>query len=177
MKLSKALTLFLVLASAPAAASDPADQVYGLIDARLELMQPVAAWKHDQGVAVEDKAREAVVLEKAVEAAVAQGIEPAGAEAFFRQQIEAAKEIQFCWLARWEEGAATPPAQVPDLKTEIRPQLIAIGAELLRSTKDSLATQAPFALTPFQASVEVECLSTETRDGLFQALSAMQLAP
>ncbi len=85
------------------------------------MMQPAAAWEDTRGVAVEDKAREAIVLEKAVEAAKARGIAPQGSEAFFRAQIEVAKEIQFCWLERWESSAATPPAEVPDLKTEIRP--------------------------------------------------------
>lgn len=178
MRMGAAILLLLAVAPVTAASAEsPSERVYDLIDARLELMRPVAAWKDARGVAVEDRAREAVVLEKAVQAAGESGIEPESAAAFFLSQIEAAKEIQFCWLARWEMGTATPPEEVPDLKAEFRPQLIRIGADLLSATQESLATEAAFTRAGFQSAVQVDCLSEETRDGLFEPLSAMRLAP
>jgi hypothetical protein len=46
---------------------------------------------------------------------------------FFTAQIEAAKAMQLCWIARWTNGAASPPAEAPDLSSEIRPRLSEIG--------------------------------------------------
>lgn len=176
MRYLAVVSFLLTLAIAGSAAAEtPSARVYSLIDARLELMQPVAAWKNARGVAVEDREREAVVLEKAVEAAAERGIEPESAVAFFRSQIEAAKEIQFCWLQRWENGSAAPPSAVPDLKAEIRPQLIEIGADLLSATQQSLAAGAGFDLAAFRSAVEVDCLSGETRDLLFEALTSLRL--
>ncbi len=166
----------ILLVPASAAAEGASNQAYQLIDQRLELMQPVAAWKLDRGVAVEDKEREAVVLAKAVEAAGERGIDPEGAAAFFAAQIEAAKEIQFCWLERWDSGAATPPTEVPDLKADIRPQLIQIGADLLTSVQEGLSQKETLHLAAFQDTVEVDCLSAETRDGLFDALTQLELS-
>ncbi len=177
MRSLAAVSLVLVLSTASGAAAEtPSEEVYDLIDARLELMQPVAAWKDARGIAVEDKAREAVVLDKAVKAAAERGVEAESAAAFFRAQIEAAKEIQFCWLERWESGTAAPPSEVPDLKADIRPQLIQIGADLLTATQESLAMETRFELEDFRTAVQVDCLSDQTRDVLFQALSAMQLS-
>lgn len=173
------LLLVLAAGSPSLAAEGDAEAAFQLIDARLELMKPVAAWKQAEGAAVEDKAREAVVVEKAVEAAGKRNIDPEGAAAFFRAQIEAAKEIQVCWIDRWTAGTATPPAEVPDLKSEIRPQLIKIGGELLAAVEANLSDGEGFpasALPAFQAAVQVDCLSDETRDGLFEALSRMRLA-
>ncbi len=161
------------------AAAETSSEAFRLIDARLELMQPVAAWKDARGVAVEDREREAVVLEKAVAAAEESGIAPDTAAAFFRAQIEAAKEIQVCWIERWTSGEAVRPGEVPDLKEEIRPQLIQIGAELLAAVRERLGSGAPFLaeeLPAFRAAVEVDCLTEETRDGLFEALTRMTLA-
>ncbi len=172
------LLLTLAAGSPGLAAEDDAGAVFELIDARLELMLPVAAWKQANDAAVEDKAREAVVVEKAVEAASLHNIDPEGAAVFFRAQIEAAKEIQVCWIERWSAGEATPPVEVPDLKGEIRPQLIEIGGKLLAAVETTLDSGESFTATDlpaFRTTVRVDCLSDETRDTLFEALTQMRL--
>ena len=66
-------------------------------------------------------------------------------------QIDAAKAVQAHWFARWDGGETPPiPAQVPDLVEVIRPQLLALGAQIVAA-----ATQAS------------ECDSVGTIDGTF----------
>ncbi|MEM9046757.1 MAG: gamma subclass chorismate mutase AroQ [Pseudomonadota bacterium] len=127
--------LIAILLSGPVAA----DELMTSITDRLSLMKPVAAWKQARGVPVEDRAREEVVLAKAAENAEAEGIDPATVRPFFAAQIEAAKDIQRCWIAEWAQGAAAPPEDVPDLKADIRPKLLSLGQQILGGIKTDLA--------------------------------------
>ncbi|NIP77428.1 MAG: chorismate mutase, partial [Xanthomonadales bacterium] len=63
--------------------------------------KPVAAWKHARGKPVEDLEREAVVVDRAAADAAAAGLDPETARPFFMAQIDAAKSVQHCWIARW----------------------------------------------------------------------------
>jgi len=166
--------------SGPAAAADAAaDRVFTLIHQRLALMQPVAAFKWIEKRPVEDLAREAVVLDKATEQAVNAGLAPDGARAFFQAQILAAKDIQNCWIARWHTGAATPPDSAPDLASEVRPKLIAIGNDLLAAIGAALAQQATFGPAlegAFQQQVALDCLSPQSAAAVYRALGELTLA-
>jgi len=168
------------LISAPVQATNPnSGTVFDLIAARLALMKPVAAWKHTNAVAVEDLAREAVVLDKAASGAAETGIAPETIRPFFAAQIEAAKAIQTCWIARWEAGHATPPADPPDLRSDIRPRLISLGANLLAAVRQALddghridgAEAASFA-----AAVDTDCLDRESRGAIYTGLTQVRLA-
>ncbi len=145
---------------------------------RLALMKPVAAWKRDHGVAVEDRAREAIVLESATEQAAKAGLAVETARPFFEAQIAAAKNIQRCWIARWDAGAP-PPRPPPDLGTEIRPKLLEIGAALLTDVRAALAGGVAFDETraaAFAAATDLDCLSAAARDAIYRQLSGLQLA-
>jgi chorismate mutase len=161
-------------------AADPrADAVYERVAARLALMKPVAAWKRANGVAVEDLEREAVVLERSTADAAAAGIAAETAAPFFQAQIEAAKEIQRCWLDRWKDGKEPMPETTPDLVTEIRPRLLEIGGALLSEAQAALEDGATFDETggeSFAARVDVDCLSPATRDVIYQRLAGLRLA-
>lgn len=65
-------------------------------------MRSVAAYKWERQLAIEDEARETLVLEKARLSALKPGIAPDTAEAFFISQIDAAKDIQRYWFGQWE---------------------------------------------------------------------------
>ena len=81
-------------ARAPAAAEpDRAEAVFALIDERLSWMPAVAAWKHAAGAPVEDAAREAGVIERAVADGGAAGLAPASTAAFFRAQSEQSSQL------------------------------------------------------------------------------------
>ena len=171
--------LLATLAAAPPAAADPlADRVFARIAERLALMRPVAAWKRVHGGAIEDPAREAIVLEKASAAAVAAGLVAGPARAFFAAQIEAAKEIQRCWIARWDAGEP-PPEPALDLRSEIRPMLVEIGAATLADIQAALASGMLFdriRAADFAATADLDCLSPAARDAIYRELSALRLA-
>ncbi len=96
---------------------------------RLALMRAVAAFKWSNRLPVEDAAREAVVLAEAEGAALRHGLDVDGVRALFAAQIEAAKEIQSYWFDRWSQGPG--PESSPDLVSELRPRLLAIGDRML----------------------------------------------
>jgi chorismate mutase len=160
-------------------APDPlADAVFERIGERLALMKAVAAWKQEHGVAVEDRAREAVVLENATEQAAKAGLAAETAQPFFEAQIEAAKDIQRCWLSRWDAGA--PLLDSPaNLETEIRPKLLELGVVLLTDVKAALAAGVVFDQTrvaAFTAATDLDCLSSAAREAIYRQLSGLRLA-
>ena len=174
-----AALLALLVPAAPALAEPLADAVFEGIAGRLSLMKSVAAWKRAKGVAVEDRAREAVVLENATAAAAAAGLDPATARAFFAAQIAAAKEVQRCWIGRWEAGEAPPPESAPDLETEIRPALLALDRALLDGIAAALARDIAFdeaRAADFAAAADVACLPAASRDAVFRRLGQLRLA-
>ncbi|MEO0623321.1 MAG: gamma subclass chorismate mutase AroQ [Pseudomonadota bacterium] len=174
-----ALAVTLIAAPAPASAED-AGTVHGLIADRLALMKPVAAWKMDRGAPVEDLEREAVVLDKAVASAEENGLDGATARPFFEAQIAAAKAIQTCWIGRWGYGEATPPTEVPDLREEIRPQLIDLGARMLEAIGGALEAGVTFdgaGKAAFDERVDLPCLDRFSRLRIYTALGGIKRSP
>lgn len=163
MRINTLLIILLVALPQAAAAEAP---LFQLIDARLALMRSVAAYKWEHQLAIEDAAREDIVLDRARLAALKAGIAPDTAEAFFISQINAAKDIQRYWFEKWQQGSA--PAIAPDLNTEIRPQLIALGDEITQGL--SAMNTASNQRSEFNRAVSVEGLTQERKNALFQAL-------
>jgi chorismate mutase-like protein len=120
------------LRAAPQFARDSqlVDHVFDLIDRRLALMPEVAAWKYRQQRPIADLARERDVIEQSSADAEAIHLDREAARAFFSAQIVLARAIQAQLFREWESRNETPPT-ARDLGTEIRPQLDAIGRELL----------------------------------------------
>ena len=173
-----AVAAILAMLAAPVVAEPLAAAVFERIAERLALMAPVAAWKHAHGVAVEDRAREAVVLDEATRQAAAAGLVGETARPFLVAQIEAAKVVQRCWIGRWEAGAP-PSGPPPDLKTEIRPQLLKIDAALLTAIGSALAKGVVFDQTrapDFAAALDLDCLPVIARDAVYEALAGVRRA-
>jgi cyclohexadienyl dehydratase len=160
------LALLIILLVAPPQTATAEEPLFKLIDARLTLMRSVAAYKWEHQLAIEDEARETIVLDNARLSALKAGIAPDSAEAFFISQIDAAKEIQRYWFGTWKQGSA--PGTAPNLNTEIRPQLIALGDEITRglSSMNNISNQR----SEFNTAVSVEGLTQERKTALFQAL-------
>jgi len=133
------LLVFLCLLMSPInAASSPVnilefERLLSLVDQRLQLMQNVAAYKYANHIAIENKQREKVVLASAIASARKLQLDPATLEPFFRLQIEVAKKIQKGWIDSWKAEGVVPASKniTADLKTEIRPALIVLGAQLV----------------------------------------------
>ncbi|MDH3665638.1 MAG: gamma subclass chorismate mutase AroQ [Paracoccaceae bacterium] len=175
-----AIAVLIALASGPAGADDPMRMlVYDLITQRLALMKPVAAWKHARGTPVEDLEREAVVVDRAAADAALAGLDPETARPFFVAQIEAAKAIQICWIARWEADEAAKMTDPPDLNSEIRPELLAIGTTLLDAIRLALAEGVDFDpdnASKFWEAVDLDCLDPAARDAIHRRLGGIRLA-
>ncbi|HEX7037512.1 MAG TPA: gamma subclass chorismate mutase AroQ [Pseudomonadales bacterium] len=170
--LNGALGLVLTLALlGPVGASpvtDGPEELYRLIDARLELMDEVAAFKWQSGLPVEDREREAVVLEQAVTDALHFGFTPETSRAFFEAQIEAAKSIQRHWLERWQAGEEPP--QAADLNEAIRPELSRLGSRIIAAAASAGAVDRE----RFEAAVAVTGLDPGAREQVFAALEGLK---
>jgi cyclohexadienyl dehydratase len=118
-------------APVPVAPATPLEALLAAMDERLMLMPIVGASKREEGLPLEAPERETRVLDagvSAVAAAARRMASPpppeAAVRAFFRAQIEAAKQVQ--WAALHDDGFATPEP-LPDLESELRPALLRIG--------------------------------------------------
>jgi chorismate mutase len=104
----------------------------GLIEERLSLMTDVARAKWNNGSAIEDPIREQQLLADVGVKAQTLGISAEWAQHFFRLQIEAAKEVQYCLFAQWTAAGQRPFPEVLDLRTAIRPKLDRLTVQILQ---------------------------------------------
>lgn len=110
----------------------PLDRLKAGVAVRLEIARDVAWAKAQTGAPVLDVEREKAVLAALVKQGEAAGLTRVRVETFFTAQIAASREVQTELLAAWAAGAAERPKTAPlDLKTQIRPRLDAVGAELI----------------------------------------------
>jgi len=168
--LKTALTSLLLLAVPTSPHAEPSD-LFEAIDKRLSYMRAVAAWKADNNRPVEDLEREKVVLDAARAKAGEVGLAGDSVTGFFQAQIDAAKEIQTCWIGRWDEGAARP-TDVPDLVEDVRPALLTLGNEILQlMATENISVDDRQAFT---AAVTLDCLSPATKGALFDGLLNVQ---
>ncbi|MEJ5864542.1 gamma subclass chorismate mutase AroQ [Pseudomonas farsensis] len=136
MRLTHALPPFaLTLALAGCTAASPtANQFAPLLDAieqRLDLARSVAQHKWRNDLPVEAPERERQVLAKVRLEAADYGLSPARATAFFTDQMEANKLIQYALLDRWATLDPNALAAPRDLASELRPRLDKLQASLL----------------------------------------------
>jgi cyclohexadienyl dehydratase len=181
LRLLAILFLLVLTASAgaqPAFVDPDADvrEVFRLIGERLQLMRDVAAWKHLHREPIVDAAREQQVLERTVQQAAALGLEPQSARELLALQIRLAVRVQLSLTESWQSQAAAP-TQAPDLKTQLRPRLDEIGAQLLRS----LALAAPglreadvSRLAADVHAIDAPGITDEDRQDLARAVAAVR---
>lgn len=122
-----AIALWLALSLASAGARADGDEtamtnLVALVSERLALALPVAQWKWANHRPITDAPREAALLADVAKRAQATGVDPAFARAFFRDQIDASKQVQTALFARWRTSPP-PRGSAPDLASSTRPQL------------------------------------------------------
>jgi chorismate mutase len=103
------------------------------VSVRLTIADQVALIKWDTGKPIEDLRREQSVIAAAVGNAAAYRLSGTDAAAFFADQIEANKLIQYGLLANWHRAGSAPRVPRADLQTMIRPQLDALDTRLLQA--------------------------------------------
>ena len=92
----------------------------------LEISRKVALTKWDSKLSIADPPndpREKQVIDAATSEARGMGIPDELASAFFADQIEASKLVQFVLMADWRRSGSVPADRRADLKTELRPSL------------------------------------------------------
>ncbi|MCZ6459582.1 MAG: transporter substrate-binding domain-containing protein, partial [Gammaproteobacteria bacterium] len=110
------------------------------------------------------------VLNAATQDALRFGVVPATSERFLRAQIAAAKEIQAYWFGRWRtEGG---PVDAADLVSEIRPELIRLGTQVLAALQQRAD---PHDWNEFARTVAVTGLSEKSLAALYRAVAEIRL--
>jgi len=117
-----------------AAATESAEKLQRLravMTERLVIMEQIARTKWNAGLPVEDRNREAEILEKTTAMAVGEGLDPELATRVVRAQIEAAKIVQNALFERWRKAAAGKLAGAPSLTATLRPEVSRLSRELI----------------------------------------------
>ena len=124
---SAALACVLALAAPASARADGDDTAFtniiALVSQRLALAEPVARWKWAHHEPVTDAPREEALLKHVEEKASAAQVDPEFARQFFRDQIDASKDVQNALFANWRALRAAPEESPPDLAKDTRPKL------------------------------------------------------
>ncbi|SAL57681.1 chorismate mutase [Caballeronia udeis] len=108
----------------------PFTNLIALSSQRLALAEPVARWKWAHHEPITDQPREAALLAGINNRAKSAGIDPAFAQLFFRDQIEASKDVQNALFNNWRKSRA-PEGTPPDLALDTRPKLDSVTNALL----------------------------------------------
>jgi len=157
-------------------------KLFQLVDQRLQVMDDVALYKFAHGIPIENKQREAVVLASVIKNAGKNNLKPESVEAFFQLQITLAKQIQQGWTDQWRAQGKSPStvaADIPDLQTDIRPQLIRLGAQIVKQFPLALpALHDPAQLASSRSEINKTItspyISTEMKHRLLHAMAMVQ---
>jgi chorismate mutase len=121
-----AASLCLLAPAAPAHADGDETaftNLIALVSQRLALAEPVARYKWARHEPITDTPRENALLNQVVEKAKSAQIDPDFARQFFRDQIDASKDVQNALFASWRAAKAVPEGAPPDLARDTRPKL------------------------------------------------------
>ncbi|MCW8879272.1 MAG: chorismate mutase [Kangiellaceae bacterium] len=160
-------------------AADHSTEVFKSIAQRLSYMEDVALYKAQQGLAIEDKKRESVVLENALANSQQRNLDRDAMALFFSAQISAAKAIQYRYRAEWLSQPQALARKPKDLKQIVRPQLLVLGNRIIDGIERRLKNEGPFTqeqLAQFLALVKVKHLSRADKKMLFNSLMKIRLA-
>lgn len=101
---------------------------------RLDIARDVAQAKFNSGAAIEDKAREKVVVDSGV--AALQGVDAKFVSDYWTAQIEASKAVQNALISSWKASGQEKFNPAPDLIKDVRPKLDTLAVEISRVLAD-----------------------------------------
>jgi cyclohexadienyl dehydratase len=108
-------------------------RVLDIADQRLTLMPGVAATKWRTHAAIADPERERVVIRHSGELAAPLGLSAEPVERFFEIQVRRAREWEERLTEDWEAKGFSFAGPIPDLSTQVRPQLDAMTTQMMRA--------------------------------------------
>ncbi|MDD2048074.1 chorismate mutase [Pseudomonas putida] len=112
-------------------ANSPLQRLLDSVEQRLDIAEAVALNKWDTGQPVQASEREQQVVANAQAQATRFGVDGQRAAAFFTDQIEANKLLQYSALSRWQAAGSAPQTPRVDLARQLRPQLDSLQRTLL----------------------------------------------
>lgn len=138
---------------------------------RVKIADQVALSKWDSGRPVQDPQREAEVIANAVATAPTYGLAAQDVEAFFADQIEASKQVQYARLDAWKRQGAAPAWERQSLSNEIRPRLDRLQVAMMQDLQ---------RLAPARRAADCEArvagaLKQVARDAAFDAVHRVAL--
>ncbi|WP_449430791.1 chorismate mutase [Pseudomonas putida] len=120
----------------------PVSNLLAHIQQRLYIANDVALHKWDLRKPVQDSLREQQLLQGVQTHAAEYGLSAQRAVAFFSDQIEANKMLQYNLLSAWHAKGEAPDTPRRDLVEELRPQLDKLQADLLHALASFDARQS-----------------------------------
>ncbi len=108
-------------------------RVLDIADQRLALMPGVAATKWQTHAPIADPERERVVIRHAGELAAPLGLDADPVEGVFEVQVRLAREWEERLTADWKARGFSFAGPIPDLATQLRPQLDKVTTDMLRA--------------------------------------------
>ncbi|MCH9728135.1 MAG: chorismate mutase [Actinomycetia bacterium] len=164
------------LAVAPSAFAQPESPLVALVDAaaqRLQVAEPVAAFKFQTGGLIEDPDREQEVLQAAARDAASRHIDPSYVTVVFRDQIDATVAIEYTRLAQWKFDPALAPSIAPDLSSS-RVAIDELNRVMVSEMADAWdALHSPTCAADLEAA-KVVAVQAHAMDPLYQ--QALDLA-
>lgn len=112
------------------------DRLLQLVDERLAVAPDVARAKWNSGASINAPEREAQILERVVVDAAQAGVDESFAQAFFENQFEASKIVQYRLHDQWKRESRPPFDNPPDLTEDVRPVLDRLTPQLIASLRD-----------------------------------------
>jgi chorismate mutase len=154
---------------APQARADPAGPLTGLVDAaaqRLQLADPVAAFKWNTHGSIEDPARVQQELTKLGADATAEHIDPGYVTRIFGDQINATEAVEYGRFAQWKLNPAAVPG-APDLSAS-RSTIDGLNQTMLTAIAADWDLLHSPACAPQLEAARGEVVAARQLDGLYQ---------
>lgn len=117
--------------ASPPPANNTLQRLLDTVEQRLDIAEAVALSKWDSGQPVQATEREQQVIAGAQAQATRFGVDHQRAGAFFADQIEANKLLQYSALSHWHALGNAPATPRIDLAKQLRPQLDRLQSTLL----------------------------------------------
>ncbi|OBG18828.1 chorismate mutase [Mycobacterium sp. 852002-51057_SCH5723018] len=154
---------------APQARADPAGPLTGLVDAaaqRLQLAEPVAAFKWNTHGSIEDPVRVQQELTKLGADATAEHIDPGYVTRIFGDQINATEAVEYGRFTQWKLNPAAVPG-APDLSAS-RSTIDGLNQTMLTAiAADWDLLHSPGCAAELEAA-RGEVVAARQLDGLYQ---------
>lgn len=169
-----AVTVGLAMLAAPVRA-DPASPLTPLVDAaaqRLQVAEPVAAYKWNQHGAIEDPVRVQQELARLGDEADAAHVERDYVTRVFGDQIGATEAIEYSRFADWKLNPASAPGDSPDLSAS-RSSIDAFNRAMVAQIADDWNLLHSPECAPQLGAARNDVIRDRRLDGLYQkALSS-----